>query len=211
MTFRGRTPHAVLLALALAGATAVSAAEVVTFDGATGLEAFEFVTTGAGKPGEWAIVKTDALQVLAQTGTDPTDDRFPIAVYRSFSGRNVDVSTRFMAMDGKVDQAGGIVVRLASANDYYVVRANALENNVRFYRVKAGRREMIAGADAQVSGRTWHTLGLVAKGDRFTVSFDAHELFTATDGTFPDSGKIGLWTKADSITWFERIEARSLD
>lgn len=211
MTFRWWVPRVVFSMLAFVGTTAVAAAEVVAFDGATGLGAFEFVATGTGKPGEWAIVKTDAVQALAQTGTDPTDNRFPIAVYRSFSGRNVDVSTRFMAMDGNVDQAGGIVVRLASANDYYVVRANALENNVRFYRVKAGLREMIAGADAQVSGRTWHTLAIIAKDDRFTISFDGHELFTATDGTFPDGGRVGLWTKADSVTWFERMEAKSLD
>ena len=65
--------------------------------------------------------------------------------------------------------------------------------------------------DAQVSARTWHTLRIVAKDNRFNISFDGHELFTATDGTFPDGGKVGLWTKADSVTWFDGIETRSLD
>ncbi|MDB5504726.1 MAG: hypothetical protein JWR89_4628 [Tardiphaga sp.] len=211
MTFRCWAHRVAFVVLAFVGTTAVASAEVVTFDAATGLGAFEFLATGDGKPGEWSIIKSDAIQGLAQTGTDPTDNRFPIAVYRTFSDRNVDLSTRFMAMSGKVDQAGGVIFRLTSANDYYVVRANALENNVRFYRVRAGRREMIAGADAPVPGKAWHTLGVVAKGDRFTVSFDGQELFTATDGTFPDGGRVGLWTKADSVTWFERFEAKSLD
>src|SRR5664280_1378454 len=84
-----------------------------------------------------------------------------------FCGRDVDVSIRLLPVAGKVDQAGGIVIRLMSANDYYVVRANALEDNVRFYRVVGGRREMLAGANTQVSSQAWHTLGIVARGDRF--------------------------------------------
>jgi hypothetical protein len=184
---------------------------MIKFDASKGLDEFEFARTGNGKPGQWSIAQRDSTQALAQTSTDTTDDRFPPAIYRSFSGRDVDVSTRFMPVAGKVDQAGGIVIRLASANDYYVVRANALEDNVRFYRVVGGRREMLAGANTKVSSQAWHALGIVAKGDRFAISFDGRELFTANDRTFTATGRIGLWTKSDSITWFEKIEVKSLD
>src|SRR4051794_26436481 len=113
-------------------------AETVTFAASKGLGDFEFAMTGSGAPGEWSIVRDDATQALAQTGADSTDERFPLAIYRSFSGRNVYVSIRFMAVSGKIDRAGGLVVRLTSTGDYYLARANALENNVRFYRVVGG-------------------------------------------------------------------------
>ena len=186
-------------------------ADTVTFAASKELGDFEFATTGGGSPGEWSIVRDDATQALAQTGTDSTDDRFPLAVYRPFSGRNVYVSIRFMPISGKIDQAGGVVVRFKSAGDYYVARANALENNVRFYRVVAGKRQMIAGVDANVSSGAWQTLGIAARDDRFIILFNGRELFGATDATFPGPGRVGMWTKADSVTWFESIKIKSLD
>ena len=118
---------------------------------------------------------------------------------------------RFKPVAGTVDQAGGIAVRLASPDDYYVVRANALEDNVRFYRVVNGRRQQIQGANVKVAPSQWHTLGLRAEGDRFTVSFDGKPLFTAEDGAFADPGKVALWTKADSVTHFDAISITPLD
>ena len=107
---------------------------------------FTFWRTGSGAPAEWRIASdpTAAHQAaIAQTSTDTTDYRFPLAVYRPVSAKNVDVLVRFKAVAGKIDQAGGIAVRLTTSDDYYVVRANALEDNVRFYRVVKGRREQI--------------------------------------------------------------------
>jgi hypothetical protein len=202
---------AALFALLVAMAAQPCRAETVTFTASNALDNFEFAATGGGKPGEWSVVRDDSRQALAQTGTDPTDDRFPLAIYQAFSGRNVYVSIRFMPVSGAVDQAGGVVLRLTSAGDYYLARANALENNVRFYRVAGGKRQMIAGVDAPVSGRAWHTLGIVGRGERFTILFDGRELFAATDATFTGAGKVGLWTKADSVTWFERINIKPLD
>jgi hypothetical protein len=186
-------------------------AETITFAASKGLADFEFATTGGGTPGEWSVIRDDATQALAQTGTDSTDDRFPLAIYRPFAGRNVYVSIRFMPVSGNIDQAGGVVVRFTSAGDYYLARANALENNVRFYRVVAGKRRMIAGVDASVPSGAWHTLGIAARDDRFIILFNGRELFGATDATVPGPGRVGMWTKADSITWFESIKIKSLD
>jgi hypothetical protein len=186
-------------------------ADTITFAPSKGLGDFEFAVTGSGAPGEWSIVRDDATQALAQTGVDSTDDRFPLAIYRPFSGRNVYVSVRFMPVSGKVDRAGGVVVRLTSAGDYYLARANALENNVRFYRVVSGKRQMIAGVDAPVTSGSWHTLGVAARDDRFIIIFNGRELFGATDPTFPGPGRVGMWTKADSVSLFESIRIKSLD
>jgi hypothetical protein len=206
--------YAALCALALAAcgpAATPGRAESITFAASKGLGNFEFAATGGGKPGEWSIVRDDAAEALAQTGTDSTDDRFPLSIYRPFSGRNVYASIRFMPVSGNIDQAGGVVVRFTSAGDYYLARANALENNVRFYRVVAGNRQMIAGVDADVPSGAWHTLGIAARDDRFIILFNGRELFGATDGKIPGPGRVGLWTKADSVTWFESIKIKSLD
>ena len=183
----------------------------ITFDASRGLGDFEFVATGGGTPGEWSIIRSGSDQALAQSGSQAADDRLSLAIHRPFSARNVYASTRFIPVSGDVDQAAGVVVRLASAEDYYVVRASALENNVRFYRVVAGKREMIAGVDARVSGHAWHTLGVMAKRERFTIIFDGRELFDATDRTFSGSGRVGVLTIADSAVWFESITVKSLD
>jgi hypothetical protein len=200
-----------LCAFILAATALPSRAETITFAASKGLGDLEFATAGNGAPSEWSAVRDDAVQALAQTNTDATDDRFPLAIYRPFSGRNVYVSIRFMPISGKIDQAGGVVVRFKSAGDYYVARANALENNVRFYRVVGGKRQMIAGVDATVSSGAWHTLGIAARDDRFIILFNGRELFGATDATLPGPGRVGFWTKADSVTWFESIKIKSLD
>ncbi len=174
---------------------------------------FTFWHTGGGGPVEWRVVSDPtALRhaAIAQTSTDTTDYRFPLAVYKPVSARDVDVTLRFKPVGGKVDQAGGIAVRLSTYDDYYVVRANALEDNVRFYRVVKGRREQIDGVNTKVAGNQWHTLGLRAEGDAFTVWFDGKTLFTAHDKTFADAGKVGLRTKADSVTHFDTISIRPL-
>ncbi len=142
--------------------------------------------------------------------TDPTDYRFPLAISGAVTAANVDVSIRFKPVAGKVDQAGGIAIRLASPDNYYVVRANALEDNVNFYRVVDGRRREITGANVKVASGQWHSLALRAEGERFTVSFDGKELYVASDKTFAKPGRVALWTKADSVTHFDRIAIRPL-
>ena len=174
---------------------------------------FEFARTGQGGPARWAVTSDPSAAVglaIEQTSTDTTDYRFPLAIYRPVSASDVDVTVRFKAVAGKVDQAGGIAVRLSDPTIIIVVRANALEDNVRFYRMVKGRREQIEGANTKVTANEWHQLGLRAEGQRFTITFDGKQLFTATDRTFAGAGKVALWTKADSVTRFDRIEIRTL-
>lgn len=174
---------------------------------------FEFARTGQGGPGEWAVVRDPSAsggRAIEQSSTDRTDNRFPLAIYTPLSVKNGDVVVRFKSVAGKVDQAAGIAMRLIDGNNYYVVRANALEDNVRFYRVVKGSREQLEGANLKVTANEWHTLGLKAEGERFTVTYDGKQLFTAADRTFAGAGRIALWTKADSVTRFDRIEINPL-
>ena len=161
----------------------------------------------------WAVLEDASVEggrVLAQTSADQTDYRFPLAIYDKVAAANVDVSVRFKAVGGRVDRAGGIAVRLADADNYYVVRANALEDNVNFYRVVQGSRRQIAGTSTKVASDVWHVLGLRAEGDAFTISFNGKTLFTAKDSTFAKSGKVALWTKADSVTHFHALKITTL-
>jgi len=175
---------------------------------------FTFWRTGNGAAAEWQVIADPTAagqKAIAQTSRDTTDYRFPLAVYQPISAKNVDVVVRFKPVAGSVDQAGGIAVRLTTPDDYYVVRANALEDNVRFYRVVKGRRAEIKGSNTKVAGNQWHTLGLRAEGEHFTVTFDGKALFTTEDKTFPNAGKVALWTKADSVTHFDAISITPLD
>jgi hypothetical protein len=213
----------VALALIIGGVLVTAAADaqprtirvdVASMQPGTAPPGFEFTLTGGGPISAWKVVADPtaaAQKAIAQTSQDRTDYRFPLAVYQPITAKDVDVTVRFKPVEGKVDQAGGIAVRLASPDNYYVVRANALEDNVRFYRVLNGRRQQIQGADVKVAPSQWHTLGLRAEGNRFTVSFDGKPLYTAEDGTFANPGKVALWTKADSVTHFDAISITPLD
>jgi hypothetical protein len=174
---------------------------------------FEFSRTGQGTPGKWIVVSdatADAQRAIEQSDTDPTNYRFPLAIYRPLSMSNVDIFIRFKPIAGNLDRAGGIAVRVTDPDNYYVVRANALEDNVRFYRVVRGRREQLAGIDTKVAADEWHTLRLRADGDRFAIVFNGRPVFMASDRTIVGAGRIALWTKADSITRFDRIEIKEL-
>jgi len=169
--------------------------------------------TGSGGPARWSVIEDATApagpKVLAQTSTDRTDLRFPLAIFEPIVG-DAAVGVKFRAVAGEVDRAGGIALRLSDAGNYYVVRANALEDNVRLYRVVGGQRIQFAGANTKVSSGAWHQLGLELRGNRFEVFFNGKSLFTATDATFARPGRVALWTKADSVTHFDDLTIRSL-
>jgi hypothetical protein len=201
---------AVITARGETGATMIA---IDSMSVGTAPDGFKFARTGQGGPAQWAVV-ADATatggRAIEQTSTDRTDYRFPLAIYEASSVVNLDAVIRFKTVAGKVDQAGGIAIRVRDADNYYVVRANALEDNVRFYRVVQGRREQIEGANVKVTPNEWHTLGLRAEGDKFTITYDGRTLYSATDKTFASAGKIALWTKADSVTRFDQIKIMTL-
>ena len=174
---------------------------------------FSFARTGDGAPGTWVV--RDAVdgkgKVLAQTNADDADYRFPLAVADAPSLADLTLTVRFRPVSGKGDQAGGLVFRYTDPNSYYVVRANALEDNCRLYHVVAGKRVQFAGKDAKVASGKWHTLKVTAKGNAFHVWLDGESVIEATDDTIKGAGKVGVWTKADSVTEFDDLEVEPLE
>jgi hypothetical protein len=199
-----------LLALSTARADMINLASAPVGGAPSG---FTFARTGNGGPGKWVVVADDSAEggrAIEQSSTEKTDYRFPLAIYEPVVSKNVEVTLRFKPIEGAVDRAGGIAARLIDASNYYIVRANALEDNVRFYHVIRGRRTELKSASLRVTANEWHTLSLKAEGDRFRVMFDGKELYTVTDKTITRAGKVALWTKADSVTRFDRIEINPL-
>jgi len=141
--------------------------------------------------------------VLAIRSSNQTNPVFPLCLYDELRARNVDLSVRFKPVAGQLDQAAGIVLRAQDFDNYYVVRANALENNVRLYHVVAGRRTQFAGSDASVPSGVWQSLRIKAEASHFTVHLNDKLLFAADDETLADGGRVGLWVKSDSVTVFD--------
>lgn len=170
--------------------------------------------TGAGKDSRWSIVDDPTApskpNVVAQTSIDQIDYRFPLLIADGASFRDLDLAVKFKAVSGSIDRAGGLAFRLKDADNYYVVRANALENNVNLYRVVNGRRSEFAGAKLKVTSGEWHELRVEVVRNKITCYYDGYKKIEATDETFKDAGKVGLWTKADSVTYFDdlRVKAR---
>jgi len=168
-------------------------------------QGFSFALTGQGKPGVWIVKKDDQAHgnVLMQTDADTTDYRFPVAVYDNVTAKDVDLSVQFKAISGRGDQGAGIVWRYRDQNNYYITRCNALEDNCTIYHVVNGRRVAFLNKGVKVASSVWHTLKVEAAGDHFVVTFDGKTVLDAKDGTFKDAGKVGLWTKADSVIAFD--------
>lgn len=175
-------------------------------------EDFDFAITGQGPPGRWTVVH-DATAIgslaIEQSSEHSTEYRFPLAISRSISLKNLAASLRFKLIKGTI-QTAGVVFRFMNADNYYVVGANALEGRVDLYRVLAGEMERIGGADAEVALNYWQVLGVTAQDDRFTISLDERPLFTVSDRTFLRDGRLGLWTEADTVARFDQLEITAL-
>jgi hypothetical protein len=153
--------------------------------------------------------------VLAQTSTDNTSGRFPLAIYQKASFTNGSLTVHFKAIAGERDQAAGLVWRYRDPDNYYIVRANALEDNVVLYKVEGGKRLSLEPKDTpsktygvkhKVPKQAWSTLKVSFDGPRFEVFFDGAKIMEVEDKTFTAPGKTGLWTKADSVTYFDDFQ-----
>jgi hypothetical protein len=169
--------------------------------------------TGQGSEGKWAVM-ADATapskpNVVGQTSTDKTDYRFPLLISDEANFRDLELSVKFKAVAGEVDRAAGLVFRLQDANNYYIVRANALEDNYRLYHVVKGSRRQFAGANFKVASGEWHELKVECAGNKIICYYDGQKKVEATDDTFKEAGKIGLWTKADSVTYFDDLVVKA--
>jgi hypothetical protein len=166
--------------------------------------------TGIGRAVAWkAIADPGALGgwALTETAGDATNLRFPLCISEQTVGRDVDATLRFKPVSGTHARAAGLVLRAQNANDYYVVRADALDGSVRLYRMQRGRRAQIATKDVEIKTGEWQALRVVLVNDRFEVSLDGTKLFDATDRSLIQGGALGVWSQADSVTYFGSLLA----
>jgi hypothetical protein len=172
--------------------------------------------THEGGPPKWEILADPTApsppNVFAQTSEDKTSGRFPLAIYEKASFTDGSVSVRFKPVKGERDQAAGIVWRYRDPDNYFIVRANALEDNVVLYKVESGKRISLEpkgtpsrtyGVKHKVPKQAWSTLRAEFRGPNFEVFFGETKIMEVVDSTFLGPGKIGLWTKADSVTYFD--------
>jgi hypothetical protein len=206
-----KTLNALLLMTALT--TTAAFAQTVNFDDAKSGELpanWTGTKTGKGEP-KWTVEKDDTApskpNVLKQSG----EATYPVALKDDTSLKDGFIEVKFKAVSGKEDQAGGVVWRAKDADNYYICRANALEDNVVLYKTENGKRKSLDivgrkggyGVETKVASQTWHRLRVEFAGNRFKVLFNGKHLFDVQDETFKDAGKVGLWTKADSVTLFD--------
>jgi hypothetical protein len=170
---------------------------------------FSTALTGGGGPISWVVREDsrapDGKRVLVQESSDDTSYRFPLCIYEQTVARDVAVEVDYKAISGRVDQAGGVVLRYSPEN-YYIARANALEDNVDLFKTVRGKRSKIQEAPVKVTAGEWHTLRFEAKGPHLKVVFDGRVVIEKDDRTFSHPGKVGLWTKADSVSAFTNLK-----
>ncbi len=175
---------------------------------------FDNVKTGAPPPGwtatktgtgeaKWTIEKDDTApskpNVLKQSGKAT----YPVCIKDDTNLKDGFVEVKFKPISGKIDQAGGLVWRARDSNNYYIARANALEDNVTIYHTINGRRTEKKRTKVKVASNQWHTLRVDFQDNHFTVTFDGKKAIDWDDDTFKEAGKVGVWTKADSVTLFD--------
>src|SRR5260370_209005 len=175
---------------------------------------FDDLKTGAPPPGwtapktgkrdpKWEVVADASApskpNVLKQSGVAP----YPVCIKDETSLKDGFVEVKFKPISGKEDQAGGVIWRCKDADNYYIARANALEDNVTIYYTLKGRRVEKKRINTKVASNQWHTLRVDFKDHFFVGTFDGKKAFTWKDDTFKDAGKVGVWTKADSTTLFD--------
>lgn len=184
---------------------AAAAAGVIGFDTMPAGKApsgWTMAQTGDGQA-KWAVEPDDTApsqpNVLKQSGVAA----YPVCIKNDTLLKDGFVEVKFKAVSGKVDQAGGVVWRCQDADNYYVARANALEDNVTIYHTIKGKRISFKSVSLPVKPKVWHTLRVDFVGNRFTVSFNGKVVLEAADDSIADAGKTGLWTKADSVTLFD--------
>ena len=173
-------------------------------------EGWTATLTGSGNP-KWTVESDETAPSKSKVVKQSGRATYPLLLKNDAGIKDGFIETKFKAIAGAEGRAAGVVWRARDANNYYVTRANALEDNVVLYKTVNGVRSSLDivgrkggyGVSVPVPANTWHSLRIDFKASRFSVSFNGKQLFEVEDSTFTDAGKVGLWTKADSVTLFD--------
>ena len=171
---------------------------------------FSIGTLFDGRPaGDWQIVATDRAKspphVLAQMMAKGAEHAYKVVLLKGAIASDLNLHVSFLPIQGQADMGGGLIWRAADDRNYYLARANPLEQNIRVYRVVKGIRHLLQNFDQTIDVRQWHTLRVTHRGCHLTIFYDDKQVFALCDKTFQE-GTIGLWTKADAVTYFDDLQ-----
>src|SRR5216110_325955 len=191
--------------MAMTMATGLAIAETVNFDDMkVGVPPPGWTATQTGSgTAKWAIEKDESAPSKPNVLKQSRQATFPVCIKDDTSLKDGFVEVKFKPVSGKEDQAGGVIWRAKDSNNYYIARANALEDNVTIYHTVGGRRVAFKRASMKVASNQWHTIRADFQGSHFTVTFDGKKALEWDDQTFKQAGKVGVWTKADRVTLFD--------
>lgn len=162
-----------------------------------------------GRPaGDWKVITTPKAlsppQVLAQLREKGAEHNYNMVLVDDVQAANLDLSVSFLPISGKADMGGGLIWRAQDDRNYYLARANPLEQNIRIYRVVKGFRHLLKNFNQIIDVRKWHALRVVQRGCQVQVLYDNEQIFDLCDETFKE-GRVGLWTKSDAVTYFDDL------
>lgn len=173
---------------------------------------FQVGTLFDGRPaGDWKVLHTDQANsppnVLGQLMGKGAEHAYKTVFINGIQASDMELHVSFLPIAGKADMGGGLIWRGTDDRNYYLARANPLEQNIRIYRVVKGVRQMLKSFDHIIDIRHWHTLRVIMNGCQIQVFFDEKQVFDLCDQTFT-AGQVGLWTKSDAVTYFDDLKLR---
>ncbi len=166
---------------------------------------FTQTATGKLQKLDWKVVNDNGNKVVAQSAKNE-GDYYNLLVLDKPSYQNFKLSVKIKAVAGEEDQGGGLVWRYIDKDNYYIARCNPLENNFRFYRVVNGNRKQLKSVDCSIKKGEWFTMSIEMNGNKIFCSLNSIKMIETTDDTFKSPGHVGLWTKADAVTYFNYFE-----
>ena len=171
---------------------------------------FSIGTLFDGRPaGDWQVLATDRAKspphVFAQVMAKGAEHAYKVALINEVIASDLNLEVSFLPIQGQADMGGGLIWRAADDRNYYLARANPLEQNIRVYRVVKGVRHLLENFDQTIDVRQWHTLRVTHQGCSVNIFYDDKQVFDLCDKTF-QAGMIGLWTKSDAVTYFDDLQ-----
>lgn len=175
---------------------------------------FSIGTMFDGRPaGDWQVLATERAKspphVFAQLMAKGAEHAYKITLVKEIVTADLNLEVSFLPISGKADMGGGLIWRAADDRNYYLARANPLEQNIRVYRVVKGVRHLLENFNQTIDVRQWHTLRITHQGCRVNIFYDDKQVFDLCDKTF-QAGMIGLWTKSDAVTYFDDLQLQQL-
>ena len=176
---------------------------------------FSIGTLFDGRPaGDWQVLATDRAtsppHVLAQLMAKGAEHAYKVVLVQGVVASDLNLQVSFLPIQGRADMGGGLIWRAADDRNYYLARANPLEQNIRVYRVVKGVRHLLQNFDQTINVKRWHTLRVVQEGCRMIISYDEKQVLDLCDRTF-QTGTVGLWTKSDAVTYFDDLRLEPLN